>query len=251
MGYTQAQAKAFIDYISPMIVNEGKNRGYKVVSTVIAQAIIEGACGTSRLAREAHNHFGLKCGSAWKGDSITLSTKEEYQKGNLVTIKAKFRKYPNDMAGVAGYYDFISAKRYANLKTATTYREYAEYLKADGYATSSSYINTLCSTVEKYGLTVYDSGGEIVADKYIVGRTYRTNVDLYVRESPRGDKKKFNQLSPNAQKHGFADNEGYGILKKGTEVTCKAVTKMNGQTWIRIPSGWLCAINVNNKIYIE
>lgn len=156
MGYTESQAKAFIDRIAPMMVAEGKKRGYKIISTAIAQAIIEGAAGTSGLAKY-HNHFGLKCGSSWKGASVNMKTKEEYKVGTLTTIKDNFRAYPNDEEGVKGYYDFISTKRYANLKTATSYKQYAEMLKADGYATSSTYVNTLCKTVEKYNLAKYDS----------------------------------------------------------------------------------------------
>lgn len=157
MGYTTAQAKQFIEHIAPMIQAEGHKRRYKIVSTVIAQAIIEGAAGTSSLAKNYHNHFGLKCGSKWKGASVNLKTKEEYKVGTLTTIKDYFRVYSSDEEGIRGYYDFISTTRYANLKTATTPRQYAEMLKADGYATSSSYINTLMSTVTKYNLDQYDT----------------------------------------------------------------------------------------------
>ena len=157
MGYTTAQAKSFINHIVPMIQQEGKARGYKIVSTVIAQAIIEGAAGTSKLAHDYHNHFGLKCGSKWKGASVNMKTKEEYSVGTLTTIKDNFRVYANDEEGVKGYYDFINTSRYVNLKTATTPKEYAEMLKADGYATSSTYVNTLVNTVTKYGLDKYDS----------------------------------------------------------------------------------------------
>ena len=160
MGYSSAQAKQFIAYIAPMIQSEAKARGYKICSTVIAQAIIEGAAGTSSLASKYHNHFGMKCGKSWKGKSVNLKTKEEYTVGNLTTIKDNFRVYDSDEQGVAGYYDFISASRYENLKTATTYKEYAERLKLDGYATSSSYVQTLCNTVTRYNLTVYDEATE-------------------------------------------------------------------------------------------
>jgi len=155
MGYSVSQANAFIQKIAPMMVAEGRKRGYKVISTAIAQAIIEGACGTSGLAKY-HNHFGLKCGSSWKGKSVNMKTKEEYKVGTLTTIKDNFRAYDSDQEGVAGYYDFISTKRSANLKTAKNYAEYATMLKLDGYATSSTYINTLCNTVRKYNLDQYD-----------------------------------------------------------------------------------------------
>lgn len=158
MGYSTAQAKAFINQIAPIIVAEGKKRGYKIFSTVIAQAIIESASNTSVLGYKYCNYFGMKCGKSWRGASVNLKTKEEYTVGTLTTIKDNFRAYSSMESGVAGYYDFIQASRYANLKTAVTAKQYAEYLKADGYATSSTYVNTLVSTVNKYDLTKYDTG---------------------------------------------------------------------------------------------
>lgn len=161
MGYSSAQAKQFINYIAPMIRSEAKRRGFKICSTIIAQAIIEGAAGTSTLAKTYHNHFGMKCGKSWKGKSVNLKTKEEYTVGTLVTIKDNFRVYDSDEAGVSGYFDFVSAPRYANLKECANYKQYAEFLKADGYATSSSYIQTLCNTVTKYDLTRWDESEEV------------------------------------------------------------------------------------------
>lgn len=165
MGYTKQQAIDFINMIAPLMQAEAKKRGYKNVSCAIAQSVIEGAANTSTLAKKYHNHFGLKCGSAWLKagkPSISLKTKEEYKVGTLTTINDYFRVYANDTEGVAGYYDFIAASRYANLKTATTYKQYAEMLKADGYATSSTYVNTLCKTVELYNLTVWDNFSNVV-----------------------------------------------------------------------------------------
>lgn len=156
MGYTSAQAKSFIEHIAPLIQREGFSRGYSIVSTTIAQSIIEGACGTSGLAKNYHNHFGMKAGKSWKGKSVNMKTKEEYTPGQLTDIRDFFRAFDSDVEGVEGYYDFIDTKRYANLRDAKTYRQFAEYLKADGWATSSTYVNTLCNTVEKYKLTKYD-----------------------------------------------------------------------------------------------
>lgn len=172
MGYSTAQAKEFINQIAPLIVAEGKKRGYKVFSTVIAQAIIESASGTSSLGYKYHNYFGMKCGSSWKGKSVNLRTKEEYTVGTLTSIRDNFRVYDSMAEGVAGYYDFISTKRYANLKSAQTAKEYAERLKADGYATSSTYVNTLISTVNKYDLTKYDTG--VVNSTPVVNKSNET-----------------------------------------------------------------------------
>ena len=151
------KVEEFINTIAPLIVAEGKKRGYSVFSTVIAQAIIESNSGKSILGYKYHNYFGMKCGSRWKGKSVNLKTKEEYTVGTLTTIKDNFRVYDSIEEGVKGYYDFISTKRYANLKESKTYVEYAENLKADGYATSSKYVNTLCTTVVAHNLIKYDS----------------------------------------------------------------------------------------------
>ena len=152
-----SRVEEFINMIAPLIISEGKKRGYSVFSTVIAQAIIESNSGKSILGYKYHNYFGMKCGSRWKGKSVNLKTKEEYTVGTLTTIKDNFRVYDSIEEGVKGYYDFISTKRYANLKESKTYVEYAENLQADGYATSSKYVNTLCTTVDAHNLTKYDS----------------------------------------------------------------------------------------------
>lgn len=158
----------FIATIAPLIVKEGKKRGYHVFSPIIAQAICESNWGQSKLSAGYNNFFGLKCGSKWKGASVNMKTKEEYA-GGLVTIKDNFRAYPSVVDGVAGYFDFISTKRYANLKTAMTPLQYCQNLKADGYATSSSYVSTLMSIIQKNNLTKYDGVTEQIVQAYDKG----------------------------------------------------------------------------------
>lgn len=154
---TNAQAKKFILEIAPVIQKTAQQKGYKVCSPVIAQACIESAYGTSSLGYKYHNYFGLKCGKSWKGKSVNLSTKEEYTVGQLTTIKDNFRVYDSLEDGIKGYFDFISTSRYSNLKTAITPKEYLQMIKQDGYATSSTYVNTNMNCIAKWDLTKYDS----------------------------------------------------------------------------------------------
>lgn len=240
-------ATTFISTIVPYIQKEAKARGYKICSTVIAQAIIESRYGESGLAKY-HNYFGLKCGSSWKGASVNMTTKEEYKPGTLTTIKDNFRAYKSMEEGVKGYYDFINTKRYANLKNATTYAEYAQMLKNDGYATSSTYVSTLVTTVQKYSLYRFD---DMPNTGYIVGLTYTTNTDLYIRDSAAGEKVDWFSITTNAQLNAFTDEEGYSILRKGTRVTCKGTVERNGQIWMRIPSGFICARKASGQVYVE
>lgn len=155
----------FINKIAPIIQKEAKKRGYKVCSAIIAQACIESAWGKSLLAYKYHNYFGMKCGSYWKGASVNLKTKEEYTKGVLTTISDNFRAYDSIEEGVAGYFDFISTARYSNLKTAKNAYEYLQFIKADGYATSSSYIQNNYNIVKQYNLTKYDNFKDSLEDK--------------------------------------------------------------------------------------
>lgn len=150
------ECKRFISEIAPIIQRLAKKNGYQVASPIIAQACIESRYGLSGLAKY-HNYFGLKCGSSWKGKSVNMATKEEYTTGVLTSIRDNFRVYANMEDGVQGYFDFISTKRYANLKTATDPKTYLERIKADGYATSSSYVNTNMNTILKWNLTTWDN----------------------------------------------------------------------------------------------
>lgn len=151
-----AQAKDFIKRIAPIIQAEAKLRGYKICSPIIAQACIESGFDGSLLAYKYHNYFGMKCGSKWKGRSVNLRTKEEYTPGTLTTIRDNFRAYQTMEEGVKGYFDFISAKRYSNLKSAETPEEYLTRIKNDGYATSSRYVQTNMDCIKKYNLYEWD-----------------------------------------------------------------------------------------------
>ena len=170
------QQKEFINEIAPLIQCEAKARGYKVCSPIIAQACIESAYNTSLLSSKYHNYFGLKCGSSWKGPSVNMRTKEEYN-SQLVNIRDNFRVFPDIVSGVNGYFDFISTKRYANLLDATTPKEYLEFIKKDGYATSSSYVNTCMDCIGRHDLTKYDEP---------VSNPYKLTASV-MREGSRGE----------------------------------------------------------------
>lgn len=87
------------------------------------------------------------------------------------------------------------------------------------------------------------------SSSYVVGRTYRTQVDhLHVRYSVWGQIKEYTQLSRDGMKHAYSD----GCLKKGTSVTVKEIKNdEDGATWVRIPSGWICAITAKGDVYLS
>lgn len=146
----------FVQNVIPRIAYIAKQKGYKYPSAIIAQAICESAWGTSSLSSKYYNFFGMKCGSSWKGKSVNLKTKEEYKVGTLTTIKDNFRAYDSIDDGINGYFDFIQKTRYQNLKEATSPEDYIKKLKNDGWATSSTYINTLTNILNVNNLKQWD-----------------------------------------------------------------------------------------------
>ena len=154
----------FIEKIADCVEKYAYLYGIEVHSPIIAQAILESGWGKSSLASKYHNYFGLKCGSSWKGKSVNMATKEEYKVGTLTNIRDNFRVYDSMEAGVKGYFEFINTKRYVNLKGVTSPEEYVKRIKADGYATSSTYVDNIMRVIRDNKLTRFDrkkAGGKM------------------------------------------------------------------------------------------
>ena len=133
--------------------------GILVYSPVIAQAVLESGWGESRLSSQYHNYFGLKCGTRWTGRSVNMRTQEEYREGTLTSIRDNFRVFDSMEEGVKGYFEFIQLKRYRNLQGIRDPQEYLETIRADGYATSFSYVEDCMKVIRQYELTRFDEGG--------------------------------------------------------------------------------------------
>lgn len=146
----------FITEISGYVCKHAPRYDILVPSAVIAQAIQESGWGQSVLSKQYHNYFGLKCGTLWKGASVNLETQEEYQPGVMTTISDNFRTYGSMEEGVIGYFEFIQLPRYQNLRGIADPRRYLETIRADGYATDYSYVDSCMALVTGYNLTQYD-----------------------------------------------------------------------------------------------
>ena len=147
----------FIEQIATYVKKYAYLYGIEVHSPIIAQAILESGWGKSSLASKYHNYFGLKCGSAWKGKSVNMATKEEFKVGTLTNIRDNFRVFDSMEDGVKGYFDFINYSRYANLRGVKDPEEYCRRIKADGYATSSAYVTNLMCVIRVNNLTRFDT----------------------------------------------------------------------------------------------
>ena len=142
-----------------------------LASVSMAQFILESGYGKSELAQNANNVFGMKCslsgntwsGSTWDGKSkYTKQTKEQNADGSYTTITADFRKYSNVEDSIADHSAYLlgakngSKLRYDGLKGCTDYKKAAQIIKDGGYATSLTYVQNLCSIIERWNLTQFD-----------------------------------------------------------------------------------------------
>ena len=181
----------FIEKIADCVDKYAYLYGIEVHSPIIAQAILESGWGKSGLASKYHNYFGLKCGSSWKGKSVNMATKEEYKVGTLTNIRDNFRVYDSMEAGVKGYFEFINTKRYSNLKGVTSPEEYVKRIKADGYATSSTYVDNIMRVIRDNKLTRFDrkkAGGKMkkedLTGKVLSGKEI---IDILAKRVIKGD----------------------------------------------------------------
>ena len=147
----------FIEQIATYVKKYAGDYGIMVHSPIIAQAILESGWGRSTLASEYNNYFGLKCGGAWNGKSVNMATQEEYEVGVMTDIRDNFRVFDSMEDGVKGYFDFINYSRYSNLKGVTDPEEYCRLIKEDGYATSSTYVDSLVRVIYDNNLTRFDN----------------------------------------------------------------------------------------------
>lgn len=139
-----------------------------LASVTTAQAILESGYGTSSLAMEAHNLFGMKATlsgntwkSAWDGKTFTKSTKE-YLNGKWCTIDAPFRAYDTFAESLADHSAYLAyAKngnrlRYKGVVGNKSYKKTIQIIKNGGYATDPQYVSKVCAIIKKYKLTKYD-----------------------------------------------------------------------------------------------
>lgn len=137
---TRKEVYDYIEKYKNAALIEQRDNGIPV-SITLAQGLLESAAGTSRLAREGNNHFGVKCHRSYRGDSTHIG-------------KTCYRKYHTVHDSYLDHSRFLKGKRYESLfkLPLTDYRGWAHGLKRCGYATDPLYAEKLINMIETYGL---------------------------------------------------------------------------------------------------
>lgn len=167
-------------------------------SIKLAQALLESASGTSDLAQNANNHFGIKCaGQTWTGGTYFKQDDDRDEKGDLK--ESCFRRYTTVAESYSDHTAFLRDPRKQNRYgflfnlDRTDYKGWAKGLQSSGYATSSEYADRLIGLIEKFKLYEYDNEPPGVGTAAGTGNTSGTT------GGPRqiGDNQK-PQTNPNA-----------------------------------------------------
>lgn len=151
----QTRNKQYEDYIKKyreLAVDEMKK--YHIPASItLAQGLLESGAGQSTLARKSNNHFGIKCGSDWKGKTVRH---DDDARGEC------FRAYKHPKQSYEDHSKFLAGRpRYASLfkLKITDYKGWARGLKKAGYATNPRYADQLIDIIELYDLDKYDKKG--------------------------------------------------------------------------------------------
>jgi hypothetical protein len=146
VGQTEiSRAATYINQYRELAIAEMLRTGVPP-SITLAQGILETAGGQSDLASMANNHFGIKCKSEWKGETMLH---DDDAKGEC------FRKYPNVEASFQDHSDFLKSRpNYAFLfkLDPNDYEGWAKGLKKAGYATSPTYAQRLMKIIVENNL---------------------------------------------------------------------------------------------------
>lgn len=153
---TEYLASEYIENFKDLAIVEMYRTGIPA-SITLAQGLHESNYGTSKLAKEANNHFGIKCKSWWTGKTYYYKDDDLNRKGEL--IESCFRAYHSDIDSYIDRSNFLKySDRYTLLFTydKTDYHAWAYGLKQCGYATDAQYTQKLLRKIEKYKLMDFD-----------------------------------------------------------------------------------------------
>ena len=119
---------------------------------IVGQAALESGWGRQELrhadGRSAHNLFGIKAGTGWRGRTVEGLT-TEYVDGRAVKTVERFRAYDSHQEAFADWAQLMASNpRYAGvLRSAGSVESFASNLQRAGYATDPHYADKLTRTI--------------------------------------------------------------------------------------------------------
>lgn len=146
-GYKLTPTEKYIQRFKDVAIGEHKKFGIPA-SIILAQGILESGSGSSDIATDENNHFGIKCfaKNCKKGH---CNVHEDDSPND------RFKHYESAWMSYRDHSKFLSRGMYKDLK-GLGWRAYADGLQDRGYATSKKYSRKIKSLILKYKLYQYD-----------------------------------------------------------------------------------------------
>lgn len=132
-----------------------KTKTYPVLkSLAIAQACLESQYGKKHFY---NNIYGIKCHNPNLYAGCRLGKTKEFIDGAYKDYRLAFQTYNSIDESIEDYNRLMNLNRYKPVREAINYIEATEQIKACGYATGISYVQSLRKIIEKYKLYELDS----------------------------------------------------------------------------------------------
>ncbi len=156
------------------------NRTRIPASIILAQGMLESDFGRGELAKKANNHFGIKCGSNWDGNSYDKLDDDKNPTGTAVN--SCFRVYNSVKDSYIDHSNFLinpqKQSRYGFLfeYDSDDYVSWAIGLKDAGYATDIHYAKKLIAIIDNYELYKYD---KVIGDSNSIPQKLDAKIEIY------------------------------------------------------------------------
>lgn len=215
----------------------------KIKAEIMAKAC-EDACNNPYIGYDQNERNTLmKLAKVYNYDLSKINIPCECDCSSLIAVCA-------EKAGI-NVYGKTNAPTTTSMKAVYMATGLFEVLNDTKYLNSDKYLmrGDILVNPGHHTIMILGNGKQPEQKGYKIGNTYKLDANMYIREFPKGEKLVKSKLTQNAQMNSYEDPEGKAILRKGTSITCKEVKNLEDSTWIKCPSGWICA-NEKGKVYI-
>lgn len=149
-----AAQRAFTLRVAQAAIKVGKMNGV-YPSIIVAQAAGETGWGTSKLALQANNLFGIKADASWKGATYVVSS-PEVENGKTVMQESTFRKYDSYESSVTDYaLKLTGSNLYANAVRAKSTNAISACTDLSEWATDPNYVANLQKRITTYRMDAF------------------------------------------------------------------------------------------------
>ncbi|WP_368639267.1 flagellar assembly peptidoglycan hydrolase FlgJ [Castellaniella ginsengisoli] len=140
--------RAFVDRMGAAAELAARRSGVPA-KLILSQAALESGWGEREIlrpdGRSSHNLFGIKAGSAWRGEVVHVMT-TEYEDGVARKLMQPFRAYGSYAESFQDYAELIgNSERYGKVAHAPSAEVAARRIQEAGYATDPGYADKLIS----------------------------------------------------------------------------------------------------------